>query len=889
MFEQPPPQTDWTQDLDQLLLGGRSTSVSPSPLPSPSLSAPVLPPSYDHPSCHQSIGGVDEDFDLDELLLRLTGHGAIQPSPTVASDLPPPFMAEVQELSTTAVFPSPSPVPPPGLPCTEATPMPAQEIVLSLSSPASLNALAEQFFDGYEHRTRTPTVPSAPSLLGSGYATAEGSPDLGVEPYLHPGVALGSTALFDWTTLAGAILPPHAEPSLVTDHDGEGEGVPGQSERSESFELVSPPSISSAVNGGGGNDHADARAWWTDFAGLAPPFSTPQPLQLQPDPQGTLKLEQGQGQQQQQQQLLVVELGDAISPQVQIEPLDGHLQIDGDLVNADTEVVGQQAGELQVQITGQAPEIPFDPQQSLEPSLPLSPSVVLQDLGPVTSQRLSSLPPPFQHPSHQHAAKKCPCPFCVSLPIKGRERKRKAVVINEDTVCSADGGSNGDAKAAQKGPVKRRKSESANAKPRTKRTKEPSRKKKGAGAEETTKVTNIDEPIREKMFVTTDEKGRLKMLPLRTRAKQHDDEVGSSANANPQPPQAQLLLSQVEVPSPPPRPPQAKPMVPRRILPLPDTVHPLVSLATQPLAGRIQNASNTLLEPRVPTVPMVPVVSTSVLQHETPRTLLALADPHPHPHPPSHLVSSLPAARAPAPCSTSPVGSIVAPLPRYAASYNHFESWNVGFTDMELESEAQLLNALPVPIRRRHPVAPSCYAFGTGVVDTHSQADVRQGASIQSQYQPHATPVYSDYPFVHGYHQHKSPPVPAPAPAPLPLESYAHAEIPQSRYYHLGAPRQTQRMQQTQQTQVLQDSLVYAAPSMDPYQHAQHHHHHHHQRYHHQPSFDSLDSYQGHLPPAPYSHQHPDTNHCAQMPIEPLYLSQYAHGPYISEYYHPYV
>jgi hypothetical protein len=478
----------------------------------------------------------------------------------------------------------------------------------------------------------------------------------------------------------------------------------------------------------------------------------------EPDPQGTLKLEQGQGQgqqqQQQQQQLLVVDLSDAISPQVQIEPLDGHLQIE------DTEVVGQQAGELQVQITGQAPEIPFDPQQKLEPSLPfplpLSPSVVLQDLGPVTSQRFSSLPPPFQHPSHQHAAKKCPCPFCVSLPIKGRERKRKAVVIDEDTVCAADGSSSGNPKAAQKGPVKRRKSESANAKPRTKRAKEPSRKKKGVGAEETTtKVTSIDEPIREKMFVTTDEKGRLKMLPLRTRAKQHDHEVGLSANANPPPPRAQLLLSQVEVPSPPQRPPQAKPMVPRRILPHPDTVHPLVSLAAQPLAGRIQNASNTLLEPRVPTIPTVPVISTSVLQHETPRTLLA----DPHPHPPSHLVSSLPAARAPAPapCSTSPVGSIVAPLPRYAAS---------GGTEL--------------------------LCFWNSVVDTHSQADVRQGASIQSQYQPHATPVYSDYPFVHGYHQHKSPPVPAPvpapAPAPLPLESYAHAEIPQSRYYHLGAP-----------------------------------------------------------------------------------------------------
>ena len=41
-----------------------------------------------------------------------------------------------------------------------------------------------------------------------------------------------------------------------------------------------------------------------------------------------------------------------------------------------------------------------------------------------------------------------------------------------------------------------------------------------------------------------------------------------------------------------------------------------------------------------------------------------------------------------------PFGSIVAPVPRYAAFYNNFESWCLGFTDMELESNAQLLNAL---------------------------------------------------------------------------------------------------------------------------------------------------------------------------------------------------
>ena len=822
MFEQFPSQTEWTQDLGQLLLGGGSISVSP----------------------------------------------------------PPPFISEVHELLATLPSPTlpatfPSPVLPPGLAGTEPTPTPAQEIVLSLPSPASLNALAEHFFDDSEHRACTPTVPSAPSLLGSGYATAEGSPDLGVEPYLPPDVAFGSTALFDWTTLAGAILPPHAEPSLITDHDGE--GVPDQTERSESFELVSPHSISAVNDNGERNDHADAHAWWTDFAGLAPRFSVPQP-----DPRCTLELEEDQGQEQEQR--LVVDLSGATPPQVQI-----------DMVKAHAEMVSQLVEEIQVQITGQAPEVPLDPVQpeyvvriepskagptepNLEPSLPPSPPVVPQDLSPVASQRLSSLSPPFQHSSHQHAVNKCPY---VSLPIKGRERKRKAVVINEDTVNGVDGDSHGDAKVAQKRPVKRRKSETADAKPRT-------RKKKGVRVGETTKVTSSDDPIRERMIVTTDEKGELKMIPLRTRAKQHDHQVDLSANANPQPPQAQLLLSQVEVPSPPPRPPQAKPMVPRRILPHPDTSHPLVSSASQPLAGRIQNASNTLLEPRVPTVPAVPVVSTSVLQHGTPRSLLA------NPHPPSHSLS----ARAPAPCPTSPVGSIVAPLPRYAASYNHVESWNGGFTDMELESEAQLLSALPPPIRR-YPA--QSYTFGTGIVDIHGQIDVGQGASTQAQYQQQATPVYAECSFARNstrvsvpaqaYRHYQHNPASAPAPAlasasasasaPAPL-SYTHAEIPQCRYYPLGAQqqiqpavRQTQRMGHSQHIQALQDSLMYAVPSIERYQH--------------QPSFHTHDTYQAHLHPAPYSYQHPDANDYEQMPVESLYPSQYAHSPYISGYHYPYV
>ncbi len=239
-----------------------------------------------------------------------------------------------------------------------------------------------------------------------------------------------------------------------------------QSERSELFELVSPPSIS-AVNGGGGNDHVDAHAWWPEFGGPDTRFSA-----LRTDSQSALKLEQGQ--KQDQEKLLVVKLSDATSLQVQIEPLDGHLQIDGDVnvVKAHDEMVCQVAEEIQVQITERTPGIPLDdiqpestlhrnhseslaPEQNLEPPHPLSPPVIFHDPGPVASQRLSSLSPSFQRPSHQHAAKKCPCPFRVTMATRKRERKRKAVVINEDTVHAADESGNGGGKTAQKRPVKR--------------------------------------------------------------------------------------------------------------------------------------------------------------------------------------------------------------------------------------------------------------------------------------------------------------------------------------------------------------------------------------------------------------------------------------------------
>ena len=46
----------------------------------------------------------------------------------------------------------------------------------------------------------------------------------------------------------------------------------------------------------------------------------------------------------------------------------------------------------------------------------------------------------------------------MSVPIEKREQKGKAIVINDDTVHSADVNGNGDARVAYMGPVKRQKS-----------------------------------------------------------------------------------------------------------------------------------------------------------------------------------------------------------------------------------------------------------------------------------------------------------------------------------------------------------------------------------------------------------------------------------------------
>ena len=138
--------------------------------------------------------------------------------------------------------------------------------------------------------------------------------------------------------------------------------------------------------------------------------------------------------------------------------------------------------------------------------------------------------------------------LCGPRNVSGRGKPSS---WNEDIVYAADENGNGDAKTAQRRSVKRRQREPANAKLRNKRTKEPSRKRRGRECGRDEKSGQYRWADQRKMFVTTDECGKLKMLPLRTCAKQHDDEVDSVANANPQPSQAQLFLPQVDVPPPP--------------------------------------------------------------------------------------------------------------------------------------------------------------------------------------------------------------------------------------------------------------------------------------------------------------------------------------------------
>jgi len=203
------------------------------------------------------------------------------------------------------------------------------------------------------------------------------------------------------------------------------------------------------------------------------------------------------------------------SSQVQIEPLNGHLQIDGDMVKAHAEVVGQLAEEPQVQISGQAPEIPL----GLKPSKSLArtkfaaflPLCSGRSPGPGPNHVTTILSPFSPLPTSISPTRRKEMPLTVLCPYRSRDasgrgssryRRRYRACRRWGQEWRCEGG--------PEEASKKQKSEPADATPRTKRAKEPSRKKKEARVEETTKVTCIDEPIREKMFVTTDAKGNLK-------------------------------------------------------------------------------------------------------------------------------------------------------------------------------------------------------------------------------------------------------------------------------------------------------------------------------------------------------------------------------------------
>lgn len=148
--------------------------------------------------------------------------------------------------------------------------------------------------------------------------------------------------------------------------------------------------------------------------------------------------------------------------------------------------------------------------------------------------------------------------------------------------------------------------------------------------------------------------------------------------------------------APPRRVPQAKLMVPPCILPHPNTSHPLVRPTTQLPTGHIQIASNTLPEPRVPLVSNV-----------------------------IHLSAPTRSTRVPAGTPSSAFAFGLFSFRSYACSRPHPDGWVIRHTSLplirilqplqELESEAQLLNAPPLPIRK-HPLQSS--TFGTGLVDT---------------------------------------------------------------------------------------------------------------------------------------------------------------------------
>ena len=143
----------------------------------------------------------------------------------------------------------------------------------------------------------------------------------------------------------------------------------------------------------------------------------------------------------------------------QIEPLEGHLQIDGEMIKTHAEVACQVACVIQdpswprstrIYATRQPFQFFVPSKQNLDSSHPLGPPVTLHDLGPVVSQLSSSFSLSFHHSYHQYAAKKWAVPSNQATLSRG-----EAVVIDEDVVHAADGNGNGDAKVALKRPLKR--------------------------------------------------------------------------------------------------------------------------------------------------------------------------------------------------------------------------------------------------------------------------------------------------------------------------------------------------------------------------------------------------------------------------------------------------
>ena len=230
-------------------------------------------------------------------------------------------------------------------------------------------------------------------------------------------------------------------------------------------------------------------------------------------------LDQGQG----QGRLRMIGLSEVNSPQMQIKPLSEQLQLGGDMVKAQAEVLGQVAEKIQVQVTRRDPEHPLDP---IRPATrirhlskheililrSLSPPVVAEGPGPVVSQELSSPLPYFQHQRHRSAAK-MPMPVLrvyadqetsTEEESRGCERRYRAwrgweLGYGRQKVWEETQG--------QAGQTARQTDE------------RNERKKEGAKVEETAKEGKVEEPIKEKMFVTT---GRLTMPPVRARLTQHD-------------------------------------------------------------------------------------------------------------------------------------------------------------------------------------------------------------------------------------------------------------------------------------------------------------------------------------------------------------------------------